>query len=380
MRSLLVIFIFLISHLGFSAWIQRADFGAKGRHRGTGIHIGNKGYIGLGHYNGAGPNIIKNDWWEYDPATNAWTQKANYPGGNGGLGAYGCLAFGMDKFGFVGGGQNASGPEFYRFDPSTNTWSPAASLPTNAMNTQGFVIDNIGYYISGSTVYAYNSTTNVWTIKNPAPFTNSVWNSSFVIDNKGYIKSGLSLYEYKPTIDQWAMRASFPGLATAGSVGFSQRNKGYIVTGYASWLSEVNSEVWEYDPAHNTWVQLDEFYGTSRRFAVGFEIGDRCYFGIGTNGTNFNDFWEFDAIASTDELSSLEYKFGPNPVSDYIEFFVNNDNGLWVEIIDMQGNSLVREFITDRILQLNRTMVLPGNYIMMIANENERSIQRITLI
>jgi N-acetylneuraminic acid mutarotase len=39
--------------------------------------IGNKGYAGLG---GSSPDIVKKDFWEYDPATNKWTAKADFTG------------------------------------------------------------------------------------------------------------------------------------------------------------------------------------------------------------------------------------------------------------------------------------------------------------
>ena len=41
----------------------------------VGFSIGSKGYIGTG-YNGS----LYKDFWEYDPATNAWTQKADFGG------------------------------------------------------------------------------------------------------------------------------------------------------------------------------------------------------------------------------------------------------------------------------------------------------------
>lgn len=313
--SLLILFI-LPCFVYASSWIQRADFGGKGRHRGTAIHIGNKGYMGLGHYNGAGPNIVLKDWWEYDPASNSWTQRADYIGNASG--AYAVLSFGMDQYGYVGGGQTATNTNFYRFDPSTNTWSQVSNSPTIPQNNEGFVIGNKGYYMSGSQLYEYDATLNSWTTKNLAPFTIGVWNSAFTINEKGYIKNGASLWEYKPSTDQWISRASFPGLASGGSTGFSHRGKGYIVGGYSGWLSNVNSEVWEYSPESNTWLQLEDFLGTSRRFGSGFSIGNRSFVGIGTNGTNFKDFWEFDKLAGMEGNASEGIHIFPNPASEQV--------------------------------------------------------------
>ncbi len=60
-------------------WFQKASFGGVGRHRSVGIAIGNKGYIGTGHVNGTGVDISYKDWWQYDPASDSWTQKADFP-------------------------------------------------------------------------------------------------------------------------------------------------------------------------------------------------------------------------------------------------------------------------------------------------------------
>jgi N-acetylneuraminic acid mutarotase len=53
-------------------WTKKADFGGGSRESGIGFSIGSKGYIGTGKNQGG--NYTK-DFWEYDPATNAWTQK-----------------------------------------------------------------------------------------------------------------------------------------------------------------------------------------------------------------------------------------------------------------------------------------------------------------
>ena len=77
----ILFFLFLIEvlYLNANPWVQKADFGGPGRHRATGISIANKGYMGLGHVNGTGIDINYKDWWQFDPASNSWTQKANFP-------------------------------------------------------------------------------------------------------------------------------------------------------------------------------------------------------------------------------------------------------------------------------------------------------------
>lgn len=334
-KILVILFLLLFSITNAQVWFQRSDLGGSARHRGTSVAIGNKGYIGLGHYNGTGVNIVLKDWWQYDPSTNSWSQKADFEG-NGGNGNYGVVTFGMEDKGYVAGGV-FSGAETWKFVPSTNTWTQVQDCPQTMSNYIGFTIQEVGYTVVGNQVFAYNGSTESWEIKNQAPFNASIWNSSFVVDNKGYLKNGNSLWEYKPSIDQWIGRANFPGLTTGGAVGFHQNGKGYIVTGYSGGLSNVVRENWEFDPFTNQWKQLSNFPGTSRRFSTGFTIGQRSFLGTGTNGTNFKDFWEFNSLLSVDELeSSISINAYPNPSSDFIKVLVD---GMKVRyrVIDLSG-------------------------------------------
>lgn len=372
--SLFVITFLFISDASasVSGWTQRADFGSHGRHRGVGIAIGTKGYMGLGHFNGAGPNIVLKDWWEYDPSNGTWTQKADYIG-NGGNGTYAPLTFGMNDFGFIGGGQVASSTAFYKYDPTTNLWTPVSNSPTLSQNQKAFAIGNIGYYLEGSQLYEYNGDTDVWTTKNMAPFGGGLWNSTFVIDGKGYYKEGSSFWEYKPTTDQWASRAFFPGLATRGSVGFSQHSKGYIVCGYGIGLSDVQSETWEFDPTLNQWTQLLDFPGTKRRFGSGFNIGNRSYLGIGTNGTNFNDFWEFNSnevYASLSEnmkdMSILAY---PNPATDQVQFTSETLKQFDIKIYNITGKLIATISSSNGSVNFLRETISSGAYLYQVIHK-----------
>jgi hypothetical protein len=52
----------------------KSNFTASGtRSRAVGFSIGNKGYIGTGY-----SFVTMNDFWEYNPVNDGWTQKANF--------------------------------------------------------------------------------------------------------------------------------------------------------------------------------------------------------------------------------------------------------------------------------------------------------------
>ena len=58
-----------------NVWTQKAGFGGSSRYGATGFAIYNKGYVGLGI---SGFNL-NNDLWQYDPVFDSWNQKANMP-------------------------------------------------------------------------------------------------------------------------------------------------------------------------------------------------------------------------------------------------------------------------------------------------------------
>ena len=61
-----------------NVWTQKANFGGTSRWQAVGFSVGNKGYIGTGINN---LNQALKDFWEYDVLSNIWTQKSNFQGG-----------------------------------------------------------------------------------------------------------------------------------------------------------------------------------------------------------------------------------------------------------------------------------------------------------
>ena len=248
--------------MGAGVWTQKANVGGSGREGAVGFSIGTKGYIGTGG-TGYEYGVPLKDFWEYDPSTNTWTQKADFAGA---ARVY-AVGFSIGNKGYIGTGSSNYRynclNDFWEYDPSTNTWTQKANF--------GGV----------SREYAVG----------------------FSIGNKGYIGTGLAgggayyapckdFWEYDPSTNTWTQKADFAGVARWGAVGFSIGTKGYIGTGYGGSLLK---DFWEYDPSTNTWTQKADFAGEARHNAVGFSIGDKGYIGTGHAGGGLllKDFWEF---------------------------------------------------------------------------------------
>ena len=354
-------------------WFQKASFGGVGRHRSVGIAIGNKGYIGTGHVNGTGVDISYKDWWQYDPASDSWTQKADFP-----VSGHGVTAWGTETRGYVGGGSALNG-EFYCYNPVTNTWSSIASCPFSPGDVQGFSVQNKGYVLSGSNIAEYDPTTNAWTLKAPCPISINTWSSAFGTTGSGFVKSGVNFYEFKPIQNEWIQRANFPGLSSNGSSAFAIDDKGYVTCGYVGGLSIVTDEVWEFNSGSNSWTLIGEFPGTSRRFPVAFSIEGKGYFGTGTNGINMNDFWQFNYNPlGTDELvlDETTLQVYPNPVSDEVTFAFNNIDysklkNCKLSIYNLQGELIDEQSNLTPMVKFNRNSKINGMYIFTISTSEK---------
>jgi N-acetylneuraminic acid mutarotase len=294
-------------------WTQKADFGGVVREGAVGFSIGDKGYIAGGDNINLGQ--VYKDLWEYDPGTDTWTQKSDISGDDlAGLDL--AVAFSIGSKGYVGTGRlSATATQgvksFWEYDPAANTWTPKADFGgTGRYSAVGFSIGNKGYIGTGlnnsaplSDVWEYNPAANTWTRK--ADFAGGGRSDAvgFSISNKGYLGTGVpasrDFWEYDPAANTWTQKTDFGGGGPRnGAVGFSVNGKGYIGAGVYGFMSY--SDLWEYDPAANAWTQKTDFGGGVRYRAAGFVIGSKGYIGTGLVGNPLraapvsNDFWEYD--------------------------------------------------------------------------------------
>ena len=376
------------------AWNQKASFGGVARHRTTSFTIGNKGYMGLGHYNsGPSGNIHLEDFWEYDPASNTWTQKADFAGGP----RYHAVGVGYESKAYVGTGRSIGGilnTDWWEFDPIANTWSTLPPFPGNqCRGAVAFLLDDLIFVGTGQTTagftsdfYAYDITNNQW-LSGVPPFPGSPRTSAvaFSIDDKAYVGTGgtgcgtTDFYEYKLSSNTWVQRANVGTLIRQEAVGFAVNGKGYIGTGDNCSSGTNYKDMWEYDPATDTWTEIDEFAGSARRYLSSFVIGNKAFCGLGTSGVNYADLWEFDqtlSVISTDN-SFLEVNTYPNPVTNKITFKLNNipkgvDNSqLSMRIYTLKGKQIYSKVFIDDELMFNRTIEPSGVYIYSLIYQDK---------
>ena len=68
---------------------------------------------------------ISRDFWEYNPETNVWSSKTDYPGSA----RNDATAFGLSDKGYLGSGYDGNYlKDFYSYTPLTDTWEQIVSL------------------------------------------------------------------------------------------------------------------------------------------------------------------------------------------------------------------------------------------------------------
>lgn len=246
-----------------NTWTQKASLphAARARMWAVGFAIGNKGYIATGFDDSHFPFELK-DCWQYDPATNSWTQKADLQG----AGRYGAAAFVINGRAYVGMGStiDPSSPfflnDFWEYDPAANNWQQKASIQTT-FDTQGrsfafsFTLNNKGYVGTGN-----------------GPVPQSAYND---------------MWQYNATTDTWTKKADFPGGKRSYATAVATLSFAYAGTGEFRELGSPDAyyakDFWRYDPANDSWLKRADFEGYKRRSAIAFYSNGYPYLGLGYN-------------------------------------------------------------------------------------------------
>jgi len=301
-----------------NSWTQKADYGGGFMWAGCSFSIGTLGYAGLGY--DSSYNVLR-DFWEYDPFSNIWKQKADF----GGSGRILPTFFATNGKGYVGMGLDSTVTpqnDLWLFDPSINMWNQKSSLPGQpCQGTSSFVIDSIAYVVGGST--ALGMLTHFW--------------------------------EYNTIADTWFQNNNFPFIARDAGVAFSLCQKGYFGTGNdGNGLTYLN-DLWQYDPFSGTWTQKTSFPGAGRCGSAYFTINNKAYVGNGVNHqTVFNDFYEY-----TPDSSCLTSLSDENYIISALEIYPNPVIGIATVIIKSE---LLHENVILKITDLEGKVWMQANY------------------
>lgn len=198
-------------------WTQLGDAPFFIREEAAAFVIGNFGYVGTGYFEIVYPNstvsATLNDFWQYNPANDSWTQKANVPGPSRAW-AIAASANGLGYFGLGGDpGQTTSYNDFYEYDPQLNTWTAKANYPQTLAESTAFNL--------GSDVYVCGGIN----------FSNMIPTFAF--------------RKYIPSTNTWSIMPSFPGGSIIAATSNTVNNRIFLGTGFNSSLVE-REDWWEF--------------------------------------------------------------------------------------------------------------------------------------
>lgn len=223
---------------------------------------------------------------------------------------------------------HATAPVKSLLDAPQGRWEPRASLPTGPRERAiNFTIGDKFYVAAGrglpgsairslnaTDVWAYDFATDTWEELNPFPSAGIRNCASFVIDGIAYIVTGHSsttyidvFWKYDPSTDTWEQLPPFPGGPRSWPAAFAINGKGYVVAGGIGddvpSSTVFHNDVWEFDPATESWAQLADFPGQGRWRPFSFVIDGHAYVGggsqDGTPGSDYNDCYRFDPADGT---------------------------------------------------------------------------------
>ena len=309
--------IILMDSFGVNAqptWTQKASLpipSAMPRFSAVGFSIGTKGYIGVGY----AYSTVLQDFWEWDQATDTWTQKADFGGGP----RYHATGFSIGNKGYIGIGVSPyMEKDFWEWDQPTNIWTKKADFPgTLRYDPVGFSIGKYGYVGTGAGPYKsfweWDQAANAWTRKSDFGGIARTSAAGFSIGSKGYIGVGWDgnsifkdFWEWDQQGDFWTQRADFPGEARYGTMNFVIGKKGFIGSG-DNYGGKGLNDYYSWDQTTNTWKQEKDFPGQGRGGGVGFSIGNKGYVGTGSPNDSksnpMNDFWEYSDTTMTPPCS-----------------------------------------------------------------------------
>jgi N-acetylneuraminic acid mutarotase len=150
--------------------------------------------------------------------------------------------------------------DFWQYDPATDVWTRRADAPTLIEGDFAIAFslnDSTAYICSGASggshpaLWLYNVITDQWAQKNNAPFDVDWGPCAMVIGANAYILNGWSEnWLYNPSTDDWTQKAFFTSRALG--VSFVIGNKGYFGLGsgvqFAHENHYITSDWWEFTP------------------------------------------------------------------------------------------------------------------------------------
>ncbi len=319
-----------------ATWSRKAVFPPGTRSNASGFAIDPYGYVTCGRSYGSSPGQ-KNDLWQYNPATDVWTQKTNITLATREY----AMVFVVNGKAYVGSGTSVAAPPLAPYSPSMREYNPITDTWTN--KTQIPDVNNPPFKDNGrgmATAFAFGGYGYV---------TNGIGNGSLLTDTR----------RYNPLTDTWTS-LSTPFGSIVGGTGMSLNNRGFLCFGQAGVGQTTFNTIWQLDSTL-VWTAKSNFPGLTRKFTLGFTVGCSAYILGGLNYNSSNtpantplvDFWksecntlpvtllDFETDCAIGDLEEISVRWRTASESNSKSFIVKlvSDGKLYEKIVPAKGNS-----------------------------------------
>lgn len=373
---------------GANDWLKKNDFAGLKREQAVAVSFGNNGFVGTGVDTA---ETVLNDWWKYNPTTDSWTQVATLNG----PARRSAFAFSTSTRIYIGGGVTADEAtlgavlnDLWEYNPTSNAWVQKQNYPANggvgAYYAAAFSLDDKGYVVGGkygpnmysNQLWEYKPSLDLWTAR--ANFTGGVrYNLSAVsVGNKAFVGLGTNndiycndWWEYSPATNLWTRKADFAGGHRAGASTFSIYNRAYVCLGTNGGMKQ---DLFVYVPDLDVWYPRSDYGGSERKQAIAFAIQNRAFVGTGS-GTSGKKQSMYEYISEYElELTeqALRIYSYPNPATDW--FTVQSESIMKTfQLIDGQGQIVSRGSVESNTFSLERGTLPAGTYVLQVELEND---------
>lgn len=330
------------------SWTQRADLPGSGRRNAIGFAMNGKGYVGTGIDNDEATIGVKlTDFWEYNPLTNNWLQKANFPGATGD-GIYYATGFSVEGKGYVCGGKigpNNYSDELWEYKPATNQWTQRTDFPGGVRyNLSSLTIGNVAYIGLGTdqNVYRYD------------------W------------------WQYNPGNNQWTQKNHFIGGQRAGASTFELFGNGYVCLGTNGGIKD---DLFMYIPEIDSWYPRANYGGSKRKQAISFAINNVGYVGTGAgvNGKKGSMYAYIPMESLTLDENTLQVTTFPNPSVNTIQISSEDKVICRIVLYNLAGQQVYEVTTASKVVTVDRNQLPAGTYTVLVALDNGAHISKSTI-